>query len=93
MSSEISGGSTARPLWPACIWIGEFGPESREWRIYHIERYIDVIVQISMSQGPESEDQMYAGDWMARWGERAADIQAAAARGLATFIHDGDLPS
>jgi len=71
----------------------EFGPESREWRIYHIERYVDVIVQISMSQGPESEDQMSTGDWMARWGERAADIQAAAARGLAAFIQDGDLPS
>jgi hypothetical protein len=71
----------------------EFGPESREWRIYHLERYIDVIVQIAMSQGPEAEDEMNAGDWMARWGERAADIQAAAAAGLAACIHDGELPS
>jgi hypothetical protein len=71
----------------------EFGPESREWRIYHLERYIDVIVQIAMSQGSEADDEMNAGDWMARWGERAANIQAAAATGLASFIQDGDLPS
>jgi hypothetical protein len=82
--------NSASPL--ATLYL-EFGPISREWRIYHIERYIDVIVQISMSQGAESEDQMSAGGWMARWGERAADIQAAAARGLTTFIQGGDLPS
>lgn len=70
----------------------EFGPESREWRIYHIERYIDVIVQIAMTQGPEAEDTMDAGEWMARWGERAADIQGAAADGLSGFIYDGELP-
>jgi hypothetical protein len=72
---------------------GAFGPESREWRIYHIERYIDIIVQITMSQGPEADYQMDAGEWMARWGERAADIQGAAAAGLVAFIQDGALPS
>jgi hypothetical protein len=71
----------------------EFGPESREWRIYHIDRYIDVIVQISTSRGPDSEDEMDVGEWTARWGERAADIQGAAASGLATFIREGALPS
>jgi hypothetical protein len=70
-----------------------FGPESREWRIYHIERYVDVIVQIAMSQGPEAEDQLDVGGWIARWGERASAIQGAAATGLAAFIEDGDLPS
>jgi hypothetical protein len=71
----------------------EFGPESREWRIYHIDRYVDVIVQIWTSRGPDSEDQMNVGDWTARWGERAADVQGAAASGLATFIQEGVLPS
>ncbi|MFY9580043.1 MAG: hypothetical protein WAQ33_12025 [Gaiellaceae bacterium] len=70
-----------------------FGPETREWRIYHLERYVDVIVQISMSQGPESEDELDVGEWIARWGERAADVQSAAVVGLATFIENGDLPS
>jgi hypothetical protein len=71
----------------------EFGPESREWRIYHLERYIEVIAQIAMTQGPDADDVMDVSEWTARWGERAATIQEAAAIGLASFIHDGDLPS
>lgn len=70
-----------------------FGPDTREWRIYHLERYVDVIVQISMTQGPEAEDQMEVGEWVARWGERAADVQSAAVSGLASFIERGDLPA
>jgi hypothetical protein len=71
----------------------EFGPESREWRIYHVERYVDVIVQIAMSQGPEAEDALDVGEWLARWGERASEVQVAAAAGLVGFIYDGDLPA
>jgi len=70
-----------------------FGPDTREWRIYHLERYVDVIVQISMTQGPEAEDQMEVGEWVARWGERAADVQSAAVSGLASFIEHGELPA
>lgn len=84
--------NSASPLARLYLEADGFGPESREWRIYHLERYIDVIVQIAMSQGPEAEDHLSASDWMARWGERAADIQAAAAQGLVGFIQDGDLP-
>jgi hypothetical protein len=84
--------NSASPL--ARLYLADpFGPESREWRIYHIERYVDVIVQIAMSQGPEAEDTMDVGEWTARWGERAADVQVAAADGLAAFINDGDLPA
>jgi hypothetical protein len=84
--------NSASPL--ARLYLGqEFGPQSREWRIYHVERYIDVIVQISMSQGPDAEDELDIDQWTARWGERAADIQGAAADGLAAFIRNGDLPS
>ena len=36
--------NSASPL--AQLYLGEkFGPHSREWRIYHVERYIDVIVR------------------------------------------------
>lgn len=68
-----------------------FGYESREWRMYHIERMIEVVVQIALVSGPESEDQMASGDWIYRWGERAADIQAAAVAGLQGFIQSGDI--
>jgi hypothetical protein len=84
--------NSSSPL--AQLYLGkEFGPQSREWRIYHVERYIDVIVQISMSQGPEAEDQLDVGEWTARWGERAADVQEKAADGLSGFIANGELPS
>ena len=46
-----------------------------------------------MSQGPEAEDEMDVGEWTARWGERAADIQGKAADGLVAFIENGELPS
>jgi hypothetical protein len=68
-----------------------FGYESREWRIYHIERMIEVVVQIALVSGPESQDQMAPGDWIYRWGERAADIQAAAVTGLRGYIQSGDV--
>jgi hypothetical protein len=71
---------------------GEFGPESREWRIYHTDRYVDVIVQILMTQA-EIEQTMNVDEWIARWGERAADVQGAAAKDLAVFIDDGQLPA
>jgi hypothetical protein len=85
--------NSASPLAQLYLLGKDFGPESREWRIYHVERYIDVIVQITMSQGPEAEDQLDVGEWAARWGEHAADIQGSAADGLAAFIADGELPS
>lgn len=71
----------------------EFGPESREWRIYHLERYVEVIAQIAMTQGPGSDEVLDVGEWTARWGEHAATVQEAAAEGLSSFIHNGDLPS
>jgi hypothetical protein len=84
--------NSASPL--AQLYLGEqFGPQSREWRIYHVERYVDVIVQITMSHGPDAEDQQNVDDWIARWGERAADVQGKAADGLAAFIQNGALPS
>jgi hypothetical protein len=69
-----------------------YGFGSREWRIYHTERFIDVIVQIMLSTGPASEDELSPGGWIARWGERASDVQLAATKGLSAFLERGDLP-
>ncbi|HUA76016.1 MAG TPA: hypothetical protein VL988_14785 [Solirubrobacteraceae bacterium] len=84
--------NSASPL--ARIYLAEdFGPDSREWRIYHLERYVEVIAKIAMTQGPDAEDSLGVDEWAARWGERAATIQEAAAAGLASFIYEGELPS
>ena len=68
-----------------------YGYNSREWRIYHMERFIDVIVQIMLVSGPASEDQLDSSTWIGRWGERASDVQGAAAKSLVTFIQSGEI--
>lgn len=93
MPSATYGGSTVLRRLRGLYLGDQFGPQSREWRIYHVERYVDVIVQITMSHGPDAEDQQDVNDWIARWGERAADVQGKAADGLAAFIQNGALPS
>jgi hypothetical protein len=69
-----------------------YGYEMREWRMYHLERYIDVIVQISLTYGPDGPSSLSPGDWILRWGSMVAEIQAAAASDLAGFIANGELP-
>lgn len=85
--------NAAAPL--ARIYLDEakgYGFETREWRIYHTDRFIDVIVQILLVSDPDSQDDASAGDWIGRWGQRASEIQVSAAKGLASFISDGELP-
>jgi len=69
-----------------------YGHESREWRMYHLERYIDVIVQIALTHGPTEAESLSANDWILRWGGKVAEIQAAAAADLSEFIASGALP-
>jgi hypothetical protein len=67
-----------------------YGYRSREWRIYHLERFIDIMVQIALSSDPDNES-MDVGAWLLKWGERAAEIQEAAAAALGDFIATGDI--
>lgn len=69
-----------------------YGYETREWRMYHMERYIDVMVQIALTYGPEEVTELSAGDWILRWGSQVAEMQKHAASSLADFIWSGTLP-
>ena len=60
--------------------------------MYHLERYVDVIVQIALIHGPEDKESLSADEWIVRRGYREAEIQAAAASDLREFIATGDLP-
>jgi hypothetical protein len=71
---------------------GEFGFESREWRMYHLERYTDVLVQIALTHGPVEQETMSANDFILLWGFKSAEIQAAASDSLRGFITSGELP-
>ena len=69
-----------------------YGYETREWRMYHLERYLDVIVQITLSHRESEYGPMPAKTWILIWGSEVAQIQAAAAADLADFISTGKLP-
>lgn len=69
-----------------------YGYESREWRMYHLERYIDIIVQIALTHGPTEMESLSANDWILKWGSQVAEIQAAAVSDLNQFIATGELP-
>jgi len=69
-----------------------YGYQSREWRMYHLERFVDVIVQISLTQGPEANETISVNEWIMKWGAQVAEIQEAAVLDLSEFISQGDLP-
>lgn len=69
-----------------------YGYTSREWRMYHLERYIEIMVQIAMVSGPGDKEMLSVGDWILKWGAQAAEIQSNAAAALSSFISTGELP-
>ena len=84
--------NSAAPLARLYLNSENYGYKSREWRMYHLERYIDVIVQIALSYGPTDKESLSVGEWILRWGAKAAEIQAAAVADLNNFINVGELP-
>lgn len=69
-----------------------YGFDSREWRVYHLERYVDVIVQIAIASSPRDNAAMSANDWLLEWGSQVASVQTAVAVDLVDFIQSGVLP-
>jgi hypothetical protein len=73
-------------------WAQGYGYESREWRMYHLERYVDIIVQMAMTCGDSQSETQSANEWILNWGTKVAEIQAAVAADLKDFINTGKLP-
>lgn len=69
-----------------------YGYESREWRIYHLERYIEIMAKIGLSLGYELAHEMSHDIWTSRWDEIAGQMQERAAASLQEFISTGELP-
>ncbi|MGV9012549.1 MAG: Ig-like domain-containing protein [Flavobacteriales bacterium] len=69
----------------------DFGPKSLAWRMYHIERYVDILVQIAMTVGPDSQEVRDSTDWMLRAASIEADIRERAIDGLREFIQSGTM--
>jgi hypothetical protein len=70
-----------------------YGYKSSEWRMYLLERYVDVLVQIAFTHGPSEDESISVGDWILAWGEQASRIQSAAVGGLTSFLQTGELPT
>jgi len=68
-----------------------YGVQSEAWRMYHIERYIDIIVQIALTIGPDSEETFGSSDWIYRAGELEAEIRKKAIESLVHFIQSGEM--
>jgi hypothetical protein len=70
-----------------------YGYQSREWRVYHLERYVEILIQIALTVSAKESPNSTLDDYINQWGSRAAEIQAAAASSLGAFINDGILPA
>jgi hypothetical protein len=70
-----------------------YGSESREWRIYLLERYLEVMVKIVLNFDMAAQgNELSFENWMQRWDETAANMQQFASESLASFIDSGVLP-
>lgn len=71
----------------------DYGFETREWRMYHLERYIDIITQIAMTYDPQNVGSVITvNEYFLRSADKIAEIQAAVAEELSGFIKDGVIP-
>lgn len=66
-----------------------YGVESREWRVYHIERYVDVLAKVVILQ--DEQEDLSAADFVGMWEDVQVQLQAAAARDLGGFLDRGEL--
>lgn len=69
-----------------------YGVDSREWRIYVLERYLEVMVKILLNFDVTQGEELSFENWMQRWDETAASMQQFASESLSSFIDSGILP-
>jgi hypothetical protein len=69
-----------------------YGYRSREWRVYHLERYIEAMVKIVLTLEAQKAEQTSFENWMRRWDEMAPQMQEHAVSSLEAFLDEGVLP-
>jgi hypothetical protein len=85
--------NSAAPL--AALYLNKetgFGHETREWRIYLLERYIDIITQIAIEYDPAIDRPLTAQEFYLQIAGRSAELQAAMVDQLGDFILTGETP-
>ena len=67
------------------------GGRTREWRIYHLERYIEIMVKILLNYDFLHGEDLTFERVMRRWDEEAIVMQERVATLLEGFLEHGDL--
>jgi len=70
-----------------------YGVRSPAWRMYHVERLVDIMVQIALTHGPDSDEQLSGNAWIWKASENEAEIREKAIESLTDFIHTGEAES
>jgi hypothetical protein len=67
------------------------GSKSREWRVYHLERFSEVLVKIVLSSQLAQGDHLSFETMLRRWEEEATIVQQRAAETLSGFLDGGEI--
>ena len=67
------------------------GIHSREWRVYHLERYIEVMIKIILTYSFRDGEVLTFETMLSRWEAEATLMQQRAADTLSTFLEGGDV--
>jgi len=61
--------------------------------MYHLERHIDIIVQILLIHSQTDEGPLSVKEWIDKWMYQVSEIQPIACSELHKFLASGDLSS
>lgn len=70
----------------------DYGYQSREWRMYHLERYVDIIAEIAMTYDPQLDGPNTVSEYSLNRAAKVTEIHAAIASELTDFINEGAVP-
>jgi hypothetical protein len=68
-----------------------YGIDSKEWRVYHLERYIEALVQIKLNHAFVSGEELPYDTIERTWREEASHIQSKVISDLDKFIDEGEI--
>lgn len=67
------------------------GARGKEWRVYHLERYIEIMVKIVLHYDFMHGEDVSFETTLRRWEEEAINMQQKAAETLSLFLDGGDV--
>lgn len=69
-----------------------YGYKTTEWRVYHLERYIETLIQIKLNHAFVSGEELAYDTIEQTWRQEASAIQLKVVQDLEKFIDEGELP-